>query len=359
MGFDGLGMNMGNLSRLSNAVTRSISPENFTGEKGKGAMAEEGTGAGPARELGKGWKISPSVNIPPRSQITVAQIQGQGVIQHIWMTCPNQDWRSLILRFYWDGEETPSVEVPVGDFFCQGFCEKANLSSLAVCVNPSGGLNCYWEMPFRKGAKIVMENLSDHESVLYYQVTYAVTNIPEDAAYFHAQFRRSNPLEYGKEHTILEGIRGKGHYVGTFLAWGVNNNNWWGEGEIKFYMDGDGEYPTICGTGTEDYIGGAWNFEFPKGEYGVFSTPYSGLHQVIRPDGLYRANQRFGMYRFHIMDPIRFEEDLKVEIQALGWRSQGRYLPLQDDISSVGFWYQREPHGEFPKLPDINGLEVI
>lgn len=361
MNFNGINQNysIGSLSRLSDARTRSISPENFTGGKGQGAMAENGTGANCARELGKGFKISPSINIAGHTTATLAEIGESGVIQHIWLTCPHQDYRSLIIRFYWDGEETPSVEVPVGDFFCQGWCEKANLTSLAVCVNPSGGLNCYWEMPFRKSARVTMENLSDKETVLYYQITYSLTQVPEECAYFHAQFRRDNPLPYKQDHVILEDIRGKGHYVGTYLAWGVNNNNWWGEGEIKFYMDGDSEYPTICGTGTEDYIGGAWNFEFPQGQYGIFSTPYSGLHQVIKPDGLYHAQQRFGMYRFHITDPIRFEQDLKVTIQALGWRSGLRYLPLQDDIASVGFWYQTEPHAQFPLLGDINALEVI
>lgn len=359
MKFNGMGINMGNLSCLSDARTRSISPENFWGEKGAGAMATEGTGANCARELGKGWKISPSINIAENSTRVIADIRESGVIQHIWLTCPHQDWRSLIIRFYWDEEETPSVEVPIGDFFGEGWCEKANLSSIAVCVNPSGGMNCYWEMPFRKSARITVQNLSEQETVLYYQITYALTEVPEDAGYFHAQFRRSNPLKYMQLHTILDNIKGKGHYVGTYLAWGVNHNNWWGEGEIKFYMDGDNEYPTICGTGTEDYIGGAWNFEHPQGEYGVFSTPYSGLHQVIKPDGLYRSQQRFGMYRWHITDPIRFEEDLKVEIQALGWRSKLRYLPLEDDIASVGFWYQAEPHVAFPQLGDINWLEVI
>lgn len=359
MSYNGLGVNMGNLSRLSDARTRSISPENFTGEKGNGAKAVEGTGAECARELGQGWKISPSVRIPGKSTAVMAEIEGPGAIQHIWLTCPHTDFRSLIIRFYWDGEETPSVEVPVGDFFCQGWCEKANLTSLAVCVNPSGGLNCYLEMPFRKSARITMENLSEAESVLYYQVTYCLTDIPDDMAYFHAQFRRDNPLKYKEVHTVLDNVSGKGHYVGTYLAWGVNNSNWWGEGEIKFYMDGDSEFPTICGTGTEDYIGGAWNFEFPQGQYGIFSTPYSGLHQVIKPDGLYRAQQRFGMYRWHITDPIRFEEDLRVTIQALGWRSGLRYLPLQDDIASVGFWYQTEPHAAFPELGSLNDLEVI
>ena len=362
--FNGLGMGLGNLSRLSDAVTRSISAENFSGEKGGAAKATEGTGSVAARELGQGWKVSPSINIPGRTTVTLADIQGPGAIQHIWNTVAPDWWRRLVLRIYWDGEEEPSVETPLGDFFCSGWCRRCNISSLPIAVNPAGGFNSYWEMPFRKSARITLENLSDDQvNGYYYQVDYTLTEISEDAAYFHAQWRRDNPLKYMDVHTILDGIKGKGHYVGTYLAWGVNNNGWWGEGEIKFFMDGDREHPTICGTGTEDYFGGAWNFEHPAGQYGVFSTPFLGMPQVIQPDGLYSSQQRFGMYRWHIMDPIRFHEDLKVNIQALGWRSavggRGRYLPLQDDIASVGYWYQSEPHADFPALPDRNGLEVI
>lgn len=362
--FNGLGLNLGNLARLSNAETRSISAENFTGEKGKGGMATEGTGAVAARELGQGWKVSPSINIAGSATVTLADIAGPGAIQQIWLTVHPTHWRKLVLRMYWDNEETPSVESPIGDFFCMGWGERANLTSLAVCVNPAGGFNCYWEMPFRSHARITVENLSpDEVRGFYYQVNYTLTDVPEDRAYFHAQWRRSNPLAYMQDHTILEGVRGQGHYVGTYLAWGVNNTGWWGEGEIKFFMDGDAQWPTIAGTGTEDYFGGAWNFEFPQGQYGVFSSPYSGLPQVIKPDGLYRSQQRFGLYRWHILDPIRFKHDLRVTIQALGWRAmleeKRRYLSLQDDISSTAFWYQTEPHAPFPQLGTINDLEVI
>ncbi len=361
--FNGLGMNMANLARLSRAKSRSISAENFTGEKGAGGMATEGTGADVARGLGQGWKVSPSIHVPASSTVTLAEMDGPGAIQQMWMTVHPTMWRALIFRIYWDDEETPSVEVPIGDFFCNGWGERANLTSLAVCVNPAGGFNSYWEMPFRKSARITLENIADVEvRGFYYQINYALTDVPEDAAYFHAQWRRSNPLAYKDVHTILEGVEGWGHYVGTYLAWQVNNNGWWGEGEIKFYMDGD-KWPTVCGTGTEDYFGGAWNFEHPKGEYGRFSGPYTGLHQIIKPDGLYRANQRFGMYRWHITDPVRFEEDLRVTIQALGWHhapdGTARYLPLKDDIASVGYWYQQEPHAAFPVLPGPEDLEVI
>ena len=357
--FNGLGMHLGNLSRLSHAKTRSISPENFTGEKGGGAKAEEGTGASAARDLGKGWKISPSVRIMPGETFVLADIEGPGAIQHIWMT-PTGHWRHSILRIYWDDQTIPSVECPVGDFFACGWGEYAQVSSLAVCVNPGSAFNCYWEMPFRKRCKMTMTNIGLEEMVIYYQIDYTLTDVPDDAAYFHAQFRRKNPLPYKDVYTILDGVKGHGHYVGTYMAWGVNNNGWWGEGEIKFYIDGDNEYPTICGTGTEDYFCGSYNFENRKThQYQEFTTPYSGLPQVIRPDGLYRSQMRFGLYRWHIMDPIRFEKDLKVTIQALGWRSGGRYLPLQDDIASVAYWYQTLPTAEFPPLPDSDYLEVI
>jgi len=357
--FNGLGMNMGNLWRLSDAKTRSISPENFTGEKGKGGMATEGTGKECARDLGQGWKISPSVRIKAGETFTIANIEGPGAIQHIWMT-PTGKWRDSILRIFWDDSHMPSVECPIGDFFACGWNEYAQISSLAVCVNPGSAFNCYWEMPFRSKCKIIMTNNSTEDMTLYYQIDYTLTEVPEDSAYFHAQFRRVNPLPYKEIYTILDGVKGKGQYIGTYMAWGVNNSGWWGEGEIKFYIDGDKEFPTICGTGTEDYFCGSYNFENQKNhQYQEFTTPYAGLPQVIRPDGVYRSQTRFGMYRWHITDPVRFDNDLKVTIQALGWRLGGRYLPLQDDIASVAYWYQTLPATPFPELPERDYLEII
>lgn len=358
-GYDGLDSNLGNIFTLSDAKTRSISPENFTGEPGKGGMAEigNGTGSNAARELGQGWKVSPSVKIEAGETFTLAEIDEEGAIQHIWMT-PTGNWRFSILRIYWDGEEEPSVEVPVGDFFGMGWGEYSPLNSLPITVNPGSAFNSFWPMPFRKKCKITMENISAREMFLYYQIDYTLTEVPNDAAYFHAQFRRSHPTE-GAIHTLVDGIKGKGHYVGTYMAWQVNNRGWWGEGEIKFYMDGDKKFPTIAGTGAEDYFLGSYNFENKKkGEYESYSTPYAGLHQIIKPDGLYDSQQRFGLYRWHIQDPIRFEKDLKVTIQDLGWRSNGRYLQQQSDISSVVLWYQSEPHARFPKLPSKDELEV-
>ncbi len=358
MTFDGLHPDLSNLARLSSARTRSISPENFSGAKGQAGMATEGTGAAPGNDLGLGWKISPSISIAPGEVRTIADIREPGCLQHIWMT-PTGAWRDLILRFHWDDQEQPSVECPLGDFFACGWNKFAPLSSLAVCVNPGSAFNCYWPMPFRKSARVTVENRSAEASTLYYQITYALNEVPEDAAYFHAQFRRVNPLKKGDVVTILDGVQGRGHYAGTYLAWQVNNNGWWGEGEIKFFMDGDHEFPTICGTGTEDYFCGSYNFENQSTkQYQEFCTPYVGLSQVIRPDGVYQSQQRFGMYRWHIPDPIRFEADLRVTIQALGWRAGGKYLPLQDDIASTAFWYQTLPTAPFPQLPNREELAV-
>ena len=357
--YNGLDNNMGNLYRLSNAQTRSISPENFNGEKGKGGMANlkdkdkrnVANASEAARDLGQGWKVNPYIRIAPGETFTIADIEGPGAIQHIWMT-PTGNWRFTIMRIYWDDEKEPSVECPVGDFFGMGWGVYAPLTSLAVCVNPGSAFNCYWTMPFRKKCRITMENINDKDPMtLYYQIDYTLTEVPSDAAYFHAQWRRANP-NATSDYTIVDNIRGKAHYVR-----GVNNKGWWGEGEIKFFMDGDAKFPTICGTGTEDYFCGSYNFD-RDGQYKEFCTPYSGLSQVIRPDGTYKSQQRFGLYRWHITDPVRFEKDLKVTIQDLGWRHGGRYLPQQSDIASTVFWYQSEPHNKFPKMPAWEKLEV-
>ncbi|MFB3894240.1 MAG: glycoside hydrolase family 172 protein [Phycisphaerae bacterium] len=360
--FNGLGMSLGNLSRLSKARTRSISPENHTGEKGKGGMSTDGAAASCARDLGQGWKVSPYFVIKAGEDFTLAEINGPGAIQSMWISgdvaLAGPAARNFILRIYWDGQEHPSVECPVADFFASGWGVYAQINSLAVAVNPNRGYNCFWEMPFRKSCRVTLENRNVDKMVCYYQINYTLTDVPDDCAYFHAQFRRVNPIPYKQVYTILDGAKGWGHYVGTYLAVGVNNCGWWGEGEIKFYIDGDKDFPTICGTGTEDYFGGCYNWDV-GGQYVTYTTPFLGMHQVIRPDGTYKSQQRFSAYRWHIMDPVRFERDLRVTIQALGWRSGGRYLPLQDDFASVACWYQTLPTARFPKLPDKDYLEII
>lgn len=353
---------LSDLTLISNAESRSITPENPKGLPGMGGACElkDGIAGECARELGKGWKVNPSVRMEAGQVLEIVDIKGEGVVQHIWMT-PTGKWRDVILRIYWDGQEWPSVECPVGDFFASGWESYARLQSMAVCVNPGSAFNCYWQMPFRKQCRITLENRAEAPVIYYYQIDYTFMKVPEASAYFHARFRRCNPLPYKEVYTILDGVQGQGTYVGTYVAWGSNNNDWWGEGEVKFYIDDDGEYPTICGTGTEDYFCGSYNFENQTTHtYEAFSSPYSGFHQVIRPDGVYMSQMRFGMYRWHIMDPIRFKKRLKVTMQALGWRrASNRYLPLQDDIASVAYWYQTLPSVPFEALQDKDYLEVI
>ncbi|OCT12588.1 hypothetical protein A8709_32765 [Paenibacillus pectinilyticus] len=364
--FNGLGVNMGNLWRLSNAKSRCISPENFTGAKGAGAMATEGTGAHCATELGQGWKISPSVVIRSGEEFTLAAIDGPGAVQSMWFGGVIS--RRSILRIYWDHSEHPSVECPLSDFFAYGWSNIrepfkgpfAPLNSLPVVVNPNKGMNCFWEMPFRQHCRITLENRDSQDMVSYYHINYILTDVPDDAAYFHAYFYRTNPVPYMQDHVILPKISGKGHYVGTALTIGLNGpGNWWGEGEVKFFIDGDEAFPTICGTGTEDYFGGSYDWEV-DGRYMTYSTPYMGMYHVDQSDGLYAHQQRFAMYRWHVTDPIRFEQDLKVTIQDLGWRVTGsEYAVRQDDIATVAFWYQTLGEQTLPPIQSSRELEIF
>jgi len=341
-----MNMGLGSLPLLSSAETRSISAENPRGAKGSGAKAKPDAN-NPGSALGRGWKIRPCITLKPSSTTTLADIKGPGVIQHIWITVDPKAYRDTVLRMFWDKEKTPSVEVPLGDFFANGHGLRYNVTSLPVAVNPSGGFNCYWPMAFRKHARITVE--SEHQEPIagfFYQITYSLTEIPQDAAYFHAQWRRAMTTRQRPEHVILDGVKGQGHYVGTFLAWSQFSNGWWGEGEVKFYIDGDEEFPTICGTGTEDYFGGAWGF---RGE--TYSTAFLGYPLYAKESG---QVPRHGLYRWHVLDPIRFQKDLRVTIQALGWRPNAKYEPLTDDIASTGYWYQAEPHAEFPKMLPVH-----
>ncbi len=347
-----------NLYLLSNAASRSVSPENITGKPGQGGTTppDKGSAGYQARELGLGWKVNPFVRIRPGETCTMADISGPGIIRHVWMT-PTGNYRLSILRVYWDNEAAPSVEVPVGDFFASGWGweNEPQISSLAVCVNPKNGFNCYWEMPFQSRCRITMENMGEEDLVLYYQIDYSEEEIPAGAGMFHAQFRRTNPVPLKTDYTIVDGIAGRGQYVGTYIAHGARSPGWWGEGEVKFFMDDDGEFPTICGTGEEDYFNGSYGFGQRKGKNGTytytdFSTLYSGFYHV--------GNRRFGEYRWHITDPVRFRHRLRVTIQCLGWQSKSRYLPLHDDMASVAYWYQTEPHHLFPKLPAREALLI-
>lgn len=351
----GLTPGLGTLPLLTEMRTRSISAENPTGEKGKGGMAiPDPTNpnlphSSHATELGQGWKVRPFLNAKAHETVTLMDVKGPGVIQHIWIVT-DQKWagqgRACVLRFYWDHEETPSVEVPLTDFFAVGHDLFAPVNSLAVIVNPTSALNCYWPMPFRKHARITFTNDSDLEiPLIAYQITYAEAHVPDKVGYFHSQWRRAVTDRRNPDYVILDDVEGQGRYVGTFIAWTQLSDGWFGEGEIKFFMDGDKEFPTICGTGTEDYF--CASYGFPKN----YSTAYVG-NTLNHPGG--NGPPKWSLYRWHIMDPICYEKNLRVTIQALGWWPNRKYQPLADDIASVAFWYQQEPHRKFPPLPSFD-----
>jgi len=347
---------LGSLPIINNAETYSISPENPTGEKGKGGMAIPDPNdpnlpfSESAQHLGQGWKVSPFIKPKPGETVTIMDVEGPGIIQHIWMATETQwqgNGRACILRFYWDDEKEPSIEVPMTDFFAVGHDIFARVNSLAVIVNPQSGLNCYWPMPFRKHARITFTNESDRAlRLLTYQITYAKVELPENVGYFHAQWRKAIVNPSNPDYTILDGVKGIGKYVGTFLSWTQLHSGWFGEGEIKFYIDGDKKFPTICGTGTEDYFCGTYGF--PE----VYTTAYVG-NTLDKQEG--NGPRKWSLYRWHIMDPIYFKKDLRITIQALGWYigKPGGYRPLADDIASVAYWYQLEPHNKFPKLLEL------
>lgn len=348
-------------ARLSEQTSRAVNAENPRGEKGKGGMA-----AGP---LGASRKGSPCIPIiEPGEEKILADIKGAGIIRHMWMTVTDKlseknrfVFRDLVLRMYWDGEKTPSVECPLGDFFCCGFGRSYPVNSVPITVIPRHGFNSYFAMPFAKGARITLENQNE-EAIpsFFYQIDYTcMDELPEDMGYFHAQWRRSKITESGKDHVILDGVKGRGQYIGTFLALSALERYWWGEGEVKFYLDGDKEYPTICGTGTEDYFGGAWSFaKIGSGrmEEQTYQTAFLGYPFYARHDeGIYNDYHNDdcppmrALYRFHIPDPIYFKQDIKVTLQQIGCYHGGLF-ERQDDVSTVAYWYQSEPHVEFPML---------
>lgn len=352
---------MSDIFRLRNGRSRAINAENPTGEKGKGGIA--------ASHLGPSRKGSPCLkNIMPNETVVLAEMDGPGIIQHIWITVNNKTsdadcyvLRDLVLRMYWDDEEVPSVESPLGDFFCCGFARECLVTSMPISVIPNRGFNSYFQMPFRKKVRITLENQHDNPIPdFFYQVDYCLYDeLPEDTAYFHAQWRRQRITELAKDYVILDNVKGKGHYIGTYLALTTLERYWWGEGEVKFYIDGDEEYPTICGTGTEDYFGGSWSFAHQVNGKTVEQTynspflgyPYYSAHDELVHNPYHNDDcpPMRGFYRWHLMDPICFEENLKVTIQQIGVCYKGLF-ERQDDVASVAYWYQSEPHQAFKPL---------
>lgn len=288
--------------------------------------------------------------VPPGETLIVADLEGPGVITHIWFTIAADDphhHRSMTIRMYWDGEEEPSVEAPIGDFFAVGHGILTPVNSLPVQVSSDGrALNCYWPMPFRKSAKITVSNDSDtyHVGALYWYVDWLKKeSLPPDTAYFHAQYRQEKPCRPG-DYLIFDG-EGRGHYVGTVLSVHMSMGSWFGEGDDRFYIDGE-EEPSLRGTGTEDYFCDAWGFRH-------FNNPFYGVSVW---EG-YEPLDRGTAYRWHITDPVIFNQSLKVTIEHKGvyFDESGKIISgfkeRADFFSSVAFWYQVGKAKRFAKLP--------
>lgn len=343
--------------------SRSINAENPTGAPGAAAAASS--------HLGPGRKGSAYAALPAGGSLTLADIEGPGVIRHIWITVPDRTeggpfvLRDLVLRMYWDDEEQPAVEAPLGDFFCNGFAARALVTSEPIVVAPTGGMNSYIPMPFRRRARIVLD--SDHAASVdhvFFQVDYTVgDDIPEGTPLFHAQWRRSNATAaLGEDHVILDGITGRGRYLGTYIGVAALSRYWWGEGEVKFFVDGDTDLPTLCSTGLEDYAGGAWAFQDelrhdPEPIPLTFSAPYCGYPFFSTRDetrgGTFITSTApmHAVYRWHLPDPIFFESDLRVTVQQIGVWDKGLF-ERTDDVFSVAYWYQSGPRPEAPAFPD-------
>ena len=350
--------------RDTGSRSRSITAENPTGAVGAGGSESS--------RLGPGRKGRPCIPIPVGESVVIADIEGPGVIRHLWFTLarvtdegPNV-LRNLVLVMTWDDAERPAVEVPIGDFFGCGFAEVAYQRSAAMLVAPNGGLNCYLPMPFASRARIELHNEHGGEvPYVFYQIDYSLEDsLPQGTMSLHAQWRRTNgDNALGEDHVILEGVSGPGSYVGTLVQLAQLERYWYGEGEVKFYIDDDDALPTIAGTGLEDYIGGAWAFQdhlgaVPPPTPQPFTALYAGYHQYVTEDSsqvspyLTGMPPLHGMYRWHLPDPVRFTRALRVTLQQIGDRG-GHLFERRDDIASVAYWYQMDPCGGSYRLPPV------
>ncbi|MCI5651287.1 MAG: DUF2961 domain-containing protein [Ruminococcus bromii] len=332
------------LYRMQNRTSFGFSAENPTGTKGGGTRGKDCE------------KLRPCIQIQPGETVTLCDTDGPGMITHIWFT--GYIGHSFVLRMYWDSMEKPSVEAPISAFFgCaydENFADRDGnypvLNSAMVLVAPGRGFNCYWEMPFRKHCRITMENRGDKAQTLYYMISGWYGELPADSGYFHAAYRQEHPVQKGHAYTVIDGIRGKGCFVGMALASGMNGHNTcWVEGEAKMYIDGD-TYPTMNYTGTEDYFCGSYGFgnDIILNRYQTFSGLYAGLYAILGDTGeMYNHQKRFMLYRWHVKDPIYFNEDFRMTLDNLGWTG-----PRYDDYTSVAYWYLTEPAALPVELPD-------
>lgn len=335
------------ITRISKATSFSFSPENFKGEKGGGTHA-------------KPWeKLNPMIEVKPGETITVAEIDGSGVIESMWF---GGEASGFVIRIYWDGQESPSVEAPLGAFFGYGFSQNCTdrsgkfptLNSAVMLAAPCRGFNCYWQMPFRSHCRITLENRLERDILsTYYSITGKRCEVGEDAAYFHACYRQAYPALSQEEYTIVDGIRGCGHFVGTALFADVvdcNGIRCWVEGEPKMFIDGD-VYPSINYTGTEDYFCGSFCFGRDDAKLGYsqqYSGAYSGMYAIMSDfSQRYTSRTKYMLYRWHLPDPIHFEKDFRMTLPNIGDADNGP----KRNLASVAYWYQTLPSASLKPLP--------
>lgn len=353
--------------RLRTLESRAVTQENPTGGKGLG---------GKDRGNGNCRKGAPAFrNVEAGETKTLCDIAGPGMIRHLWMTVEDRSpemMRSYVLRIYWDNKDYPSVEAPLGDFFGVAHGRTAHYMTPYLGTPEGRGFQCYFPMPFSKRCRTTFENDSPNVMPwLFYQVDYTLGDeISEDMGLFHAHFRRENPCPADRDYCLLDTRGAPGVFAGAVIGVNPKLPGWWGEGEMKFFIDGDDRYPTICGTGTEDYLCSGWGMN-------AHSAIYTGVNYLA--SDLAGQQQFVSFYRFHVLDPIHFQSDLRVELQQLGAGTdefcrkhnlRGPYIhpdvdrpgtnmsnwlyDRSDDYCSVAFWYQKSMEFPLPALPDRN-----
>lgn len=370
-GKEGSGLLLEGTSFISeNVFSRAITAENKKGEKGQGGKTRNGRKGSPCL-----WDFKPGMSY------TFAEIDGPGIIRHIWITlaCDRDPafCRNIILRVYWDGQEIPSIEAPITDFFGISHGLRVAYESAYLSMPEGRSFDCYFPMPFKKKAKFVLHNENNADdynkykdspfpNAFFYQVDYTTgDNVTEQTPYFHAQFRRVEKTKLSEDYVILDGVKGNGRFIGVnfgLVDRYTKTGSWWGEGEVKMYIDGDSDYPSICGTGAEDYFCSAWGM-------GTYCHRYFGAPYV--------KGKYVSCYRFHILDPVYFNQDIKVTIQQMGndgspdlpdsngvfkeFIKDGEYKKISlgdgcydrvDNVCSTAYWYQTLPTMKFPEFPD-------
>lgn len=317
--------------RLDTGVeSRSISFENPRGERGAGGTASS--------NLGKGRKGSPARTLQPGETVQLCDIRGSGTLRHVWITTGREpvNLRSLVIRATWDGQQHPSIECPLGDLMGFAHGKVMPYQSAVHSVGASAGMNLWLPMPFRESARLTVSNEGESETPFFYQIDYTLGDQhPRSVGRLHVLFRRENPTVLRQDFELLPVRHAPGRFIGSVMGIRALEGNWWGEGEIKVYLDGDDEFPTICGTGSEDYVGLSW---------GIQQTPFLYNGCSLDQKGF------VSMYRWHLPDPVLWKREARITIQQIGWKD-GLY-ERQDDWSCATFWYEAVPSEPLPPFPN-------